>query len=113
MPVGKVIRESLEEAEILRDDFHQLYLVALDIHVIDGVSLLGVFLLILAKFMHTHHGIDSTRYTNHHGDNGSNGSTGYSGFNDKLKMIGSADMGFRPFSLFYLSAVNVKRQIWF
>ena len=87
MTISKVIRESLEEAEILRDDFHELYLVALDIHVIDGVSLFGIFLFILAKLMHAHHGIDSTRYTYHHGDNGSNGSTGYARFDDELKVI--------------------------
>ena len=87
MTLSDIIRESLEEAKVLRDDFHQFYFVALDIHVIDGVSLFGVFLFILAELMHTHHGIDSTRYTNHHGDNGSNGSTGYSRFDYELKVI--------------------------
>ncbi len=84
MAVGKVIREPLKKAKILRDDFHELYLIALDIHVIDGVSLFGIFLFILAKLMHTHHGIDGTGYTNHHGDDGGNGSTGYAGFDDEL-----------------------------
>ena len=84
MTVSEVIRESLEEAKVLRDDFHQLYLVALDIHVIDGVSLFGIFLLILAKLMHAHHGINGTRHTNHHGNDGGNGSTSYAGFDDEL-----------------------------
>ena len=91
MTVSQVIREPLKKAEILRNDFHQFYFVALDIHIIDGVSLLGVFLLILAELMHTHHGINGTCHTNHHGNDGGNGSTGYTRFDDKLKVIALLD----------------------
>ena len=91
MPVSKVVWKPFEEAEVLRDDFHQLYLVALDIHVIDGVSLFGIFLFILAELMHTHHGINSTCDTNHHGNDGSDGGTGYARFDDELKVIAFLD----------------------
>ena len=91
MTVSEIIRESFEEAKILRYDFHELYLIALDIYIIDGVSLFGIFLLILAELMHAHHGINGTGYTNHHGNDGSDGSTGYTGFDDEFKVIAFLD----------------------
>ena len=84
MPVGKIVRVAFEKSEVFRDDFHQLYFVALNIHVIDGVSLFRIFLIVPAQLVHAHHGINGRGYGYHHGNDGGNGCTCYSGFNDKL-----------------------------
>ena len=111
MLVGEVIRVAFEEAEVLRDDFHQLYFVALNIHVIDGISLFRILLIVFTKFVHAHHGINGTCHGYHHGNNGGNGSTCYTGFDYELKIIITVDEGVLPLSLFNLSVVNIKRQI--